>query len=128
MSFQATIVLGTLLPIAASLGIASLLIRRKRSALAILSGLGLIVLVEGLFQASLQWAVDRCIQRACAAGGLGPSCEAAQFGCTEWTGISALIILLIGLLDGIVFLAGAVVLVLLERRRDRPPHSDGAPA
>jgi len=127
MSFQAAIVLGTLLPIAASLGIASLLIRRKRSALAILSGLGLIALVEGLFQASLQRAVDRCIQRACAAGALEPSCEAARFGCTEWTGMSAFIFLLIGLLDAIVFLAGAIVLILLERRRARPPHSGVAP-
>jgi hypothetical protein len=128
MTFQATILLGTLLPIAASLGIAFLLIRWRRPGLGILSGLGLIALVEGLFQASLGWAVNRCIERACAAGGLEPSCEAARFGCTEWSGMSAFIFIMIGIVDAVVFLAGAALLVLRERRRNRPASSGAAPA
>jgi hypothetical protein len=119
MSFQAALILSALIPVSLSSGLAYLLVRRKRPGLAVLLGLALIAAVQVYLQVSVQWAVHRCIERACAGAALAPNCQAAQFGCTEWSGLSALMFLGVGVFDSIVFLVGATIMVVRERRRAR---------
>ena len=119
MSLQLTLLLATLLPLTVCLAFAYLLVRKANLTLAVLSGLGLIAAVEFYLQAHLRWSVDRCIQQACAAGGLVPNCEAASFGCTEWSGVSAVIFLATGALDLALFLVGITIIAVRERRQSR---------
>jgi hypothetical protein len=117
--FQATVILSVVIPVSLACGLAYVLVRKNKPVVAVLVGLVLVAAVEVYLQASLQWAVHRCIERACASAGLGPSCQAAEFGCTEWSGVSAFMFLVIGLLDAVAFSVAAAVMIVRERRRVR---------
>jgi hypothetical protein len=121
MSFQAELLLSAFIPVSLSLGLGYLLVRKKKPVLAVLLGLSVIAAVEICLQVSLQRGVDRCIERACAGAGLGTNCQAAGFGCTEWSGLSALAFLVIGVLDATAFLVGVAIMVFRARHRARSP-------
>jgi hypothetical protein len=120
MSFQTALLLSVVVPVTVALGVAHLLVRKKKPALALVLGLAIVAAAEVYFQASLQWGVHNCIERACATGGLGTNCQAAEFGCTEWSGLSAVTFLAAGLLDAVAFVVGATIMVFRERHRTPP--------
>ena len=111
--------LGTLV---ASLLLAGLLFSRGRIWQGLSLGLLPIAAMELLLWMSLRPKVSSCINSACAAAGLGPGCEIDTFACTEWTGIAALLFIVIGLVDTVVFLGTAALMALAFSRR---PQKNG---
>ena len=116
------ILLAALATLVSSIVVAGLLFSRGRIWQGFALGLLPIAAMELLLWMSLRPKVSSCINSACAAAGLGPGCEIDTFACTEWTGIAALLFIVIGLVDTVVFLGTAALMALAFSRR---PQKNG---
>ena len=108
-----SIILYTLLCVLVCLLIAGNLIRRSKTALGLALGLLPIGVMEAISHLSLQASIRSCLERACLSAGLPAGCEIAEFGCTEWSGLSVFLFWAALVLYAI----GAIVLVVVEGRR-----------
>lgn len=105
--------------VAGALGLAYLLIKRKRTALAFLVGLPLFAAFQFYLRRALEISIQDCIERVCASGGLPPGCLEAEFGCTEWSGLSVAIFYLTGIAQLVLFWLGTGIIALIAHRRRR---------
>ena len=112
-----SIILYTLLCVLASLLIAGGLIRRSRTVLGLALGILPIAVMEAIFHLTLQSSIHACLERACLSAGLAPGCVIAEFGCTEWSGLSYFMFWAAGAAALVLFAIGATVLIVLEARR-----------
>jgi hypothetical protein len=81
--------------------------------------------MEAGFHLSLQQSIRRCIDDACASAGLPPGCEIAEFGCTEWSGLSVFVFWAVGAIALVVYLLALVVIAVVRKRRAPYGGSDG---
>lgn len=100
-----------------SLAIAIVLIRRGETLLGVVLGLVPIGLMELIAQGMIQSDIQNCLERVCASAGLPPGCHAAEFGCTEWSGLSIAIFWITGLLAVVLYLAGLGVYAAIRAWR-----------
>jgi hypothetical protein len=114
MTNIALIALGVL---AVSLVIAGALIARRKAWLGALLGLLPIALMEVGFWLAMNASIKQCIDRACASAGLPPGCEIAQFGCTEWSGLSYFLFIVAGIADVFLYLLGVIAIAIVYSRR-----------
>ena len=128
------IILYTLLCVVVSLLLAGSQIRRSRTALGLALGLVPIAVMEAIFHLSLGASIRRCLERACLSAGLAPGCAIAEFGCTEWSGLSTFLFWAAGLAALVLYAIGATVLAVAEARRwsivnpwPRPDPTDEPP-
>lgn len=98
---------------------AYLLIQRRQLLLAFLFGILLIGLYQVYLHQSLHASLQACIDRACRTAGLPPNCPEAQFGCTEWSGLSVFLFYVTGLIQGAIFIVGAGILAFLAARKGK---------
>jgi hypothetical protein len=125
-----SIVLVSLAVLALSLALARALIWRSKGWLGVIAGLIPIGVMEGAWHWSLDASIRDCMTRACASAGLPPGCVIAEFGCTEWSGLSRFIFWAAGFSVVVLFAVGSVVLAVVHARarpdalRRRPSDSD----
>jgi len=112
-----------LLCAAISLLLAWSLIRRRKTLQGLILGLAPIAIMEAIVQGALQFRIQRCLEEACLAKGLPADCGVIDFGCTEWSIPSALMLWGVGLAALVLYAIGAVILTL--RARGRPPAAGG---
>ena len=112
-----SISLYTLLCVLVCLLIAGNLIRRSKTALGLALGLLPIGVMEAISHLSLQASIRNCLERACLSAGLPAGCEIAEFGCTEWSGLSVFLFWAAGAAALVLYAIGAIVLVVVEGRR-----------
>jgi hypothetical protein len=103
--------------LALSLIIAGALCARRKTWLGVFLGLLPIAVMEVGFWLALGASIQQCIDRACATAGLPPGCEIAQFGCTEWSGLSYFIFIVVGVVDAFLYLLGVIAIVVIYARR-----------
>jgi len=96
------VILYTLLCVLVCLLIAGTLIRRSKTALGLALGLLPIGVMEAIYHLSLQASIHGCLESACLSAGFPAGCTIAEFGCTEWSGLSVFLF----------WAAGAAALVL----------------
>ncbi len=84
-----------------------------------MAGFGLIAGAQAFLQLRLQLEVQACLERACRLIADPGACNAATFGCREWTGLEALAYLIAGVLDTLILLAALGAAWLVARRRLR---------
>jgi hypothetical protein len=106
-----------------SLLIALAFIRRYRTFLGLLIGLLPIAATEVAYNWALRSSIQRCLNSACSSAGLPPGCTIAEFGCTEWSGISFFIFAVAGIVSLILYAIGVGAMAILHsaRRRSPPP-------
>jgi hypothetical protein len=107
--------------------LAFLLIKRRKTFFAVLIGLVIIGVFQGYLHYSLDSSIQTCIDRACASAGLPPGCPEAEFGCTEWSGLSVFLFYIVGIAQAVIFIVGAGIMALLAARKaggsSRPPDA-----
>jgi hypothetical protein len=106
---QAAIVTGL------ALAITSQFAKRNRTILGVILALGIIALVELILQWTVSASIQDCLRRACASAGQPPDCQIAEFGCTEWSGLSRFIYFVVGIVDLVLCIIGGVILLLRNR-------------
>jgi hypothetical protein len=97
--------------------VAYLLINRRMTILAVLIGLLTIGIFQIYLHRSLDSSIQACIDRACMSAGLPPDCPEAQFGCTEWSGLSVFFFYVTGMVQVIIFIVGAGIMAFLASRK-----------
>jgi hypothetical protein len=102
-----------------SLAIAYILMNRSRPWLGIALGLLPIVLFEAILHWQLDASIRACIDHACASAGLEPGCTLAEFGCTEWSGLSRFIFWVAGMADAVLYFVGVMVIAVAQSRRSK---------
>jgi len=112
-----SIILYTLVCVLVSLVIAGSLIRRSKTALGLALGLLPIGVMEAISHLSLRASTRNCLERACLSAGLPAGCEIAEFGCTEWSGLSVFLFWVAGAAALVLYAIGAIILVVVEGRR-----------
>jgi len=105
------------IPGALALLVALVLLRRGRPWLGLIAGLGLILAVQVFLQVRLRWDVEACVGRACQLITDPAACQAASFGCHEWTGLAALFYLVAAAIDVVLLGAGCVIAAFILRKR-----------
>jgi hypothetical protein len=110
-----------------SLILAYLLIRRRKTFFALLIGLVIIGAFQVYLHLSLASSIQACIDRACASAGLPPGCHQAEFGCTEWSGLSVFIYYIAGVAQVIVFAIGFGIMAFLASRKSGASLPSDAP-
>jgi hypothetical protein len=119
-----------LLVLALSLLIAGLALRKSDAFPAAVLGLLPILIMQVAFRWSTHANVQACLESACASAGLPADCGIAEFGCTEWSGLSLAVFTIAGIAHLILYTIGFVVLVIIRSRRrsstgiPRPPGND----
>ena len=102
-----------------SLAISWALIHRKRPWIGLLLGILPMVLMEWWMQWSLIESIKGCIARSCGELELPPDCAMAEFGCSEWSGLSAFIFWVAGFMDLALYIVGTGLVAWLYARRRR---------
>ena len=97
--------------------LAVVLLRRMRPWLAFGAGLGVILVAQIVLQVRLRLEVEACVERACRLITDAAACQAAAFGCHEWTGLAALAHLIGAAIDVVLLAAGCAIAAALLRRR-----------
>jgi hypothetical protein len=122
--------LAAIVATALSVVIAYLLIRRRNVLLGLVLGLLPIAIMEFAYNWSLDSSIHRCIASACASAGLPPDCTIAEFGCTEWSGMSRFLFFAAGVLSLGVYSVGAGTIAILHHRNlpKLPPDTHGSDA
>jgi len=120
MSGPLSAILAIVIPGALSLTLAFLLLRRGHPWWSVIAGIGVIVAAQAFLQGRLQVDIRACMERACRFIDDPAACEAATFGCNEWTGLASLAYLVAGVLDVLLFLVGYAVARFMARKRPRP--------
>jgi hypothetical protein len=110
------------IPGALALTAAFTLWRRGRRWLGAMAGFGLIAGAQAFLQVRLQLEVQACYDRACRLIANPGACNAATFGCREWTGLTALTYLVAGVLDALILVAVLGAAWLVARRRLRQTY------
>jgi hypothetical protein len=125
ITFLCLIILQTVIVTAVTLVITSQLAKRNQAILGVVLALCLIALVELILQWTVSAGIQDCLQRACASAGQPPDCHIAEFGCTEWSGLSRFIYMAVGVVDLAAYLIGGVIVLLaVRRRRNNPPPEE----
>ncbi|KPK95299.1 MAG: hypothetical protein AMJ88_01490 [Anaerolineae bacterium SM23_ 63] len=105
-----------------------LLIKRRKTIFAVLMGLITIGAYQVYLHRSLALSIRACIERACTSIGLPHDCLEAEFGCTEWSGISVFIFILTGIVQVIIFTVGTGIMAFLgARKKGDATHPSEAP-
>ena len=112
-----SVILYTLLCVLVCLLIARTLIRRSKTTLGLALGLLPIGVMEAIYHLSLQASIRGCLKRACLSAGLPAGCTIAEFGCTEWSGLSVFLFWAAGAAALVLYAVGAIILVVAEGRR-----------
>lgn len=111
--------------------LAYLLIKRRKTLYAVLIGLVIIGAFQVYLHRSLALSIQTCIERACTSIDLPPDCPEAEFGCTEWSGLSVFIFIITGIVQVLIFTVGTGILAFLGARKkgdmsqlsEDPPNS-----
>ena len=104
-------------PGALALLVALVLLRRGRPWLGFLAGIGVVLAAQVLLQVRLRWEVEACVGRACRLIADSAACQAASFGCHEWTGLAALFYLIAAVIDIVLLGIGCGVAAIILRKR-----------
>jgi hypothetical protein len=124
VTFLCLLILQTAIVTAVTLALTSQLARRNHLILGVVLALAVIFLVELLLQWTVTAGVQDCLRRACLSAGQPPNCQIAEFGCSEWSGVSRLIYWAAGALDLVAYLIGGIVLVIRAyRKKSRPSEN-----
>ncbi len=99
--------------------LAYLLIRRRKTIFALLIGLVIIGAFQVYLHLSLESSIQACIDRACTSAGLPLGCHEAEFGCTEWSGVSVFLFYIAGIAQIIVLAVGSGIMAFLASRKNR---------
>lgn len=99
--------------------LAQLLSNRRQTWIAVLIGFVAIGVYQVYLHRSLDASIQSCIERACAAAGLPPDCLEAEFGCTEWSGLSVFLFYVAGIVQSIIFAVGVGIIAFLAARKRR---------
>jgi hypothetical protein len=127
ITFLCLLILQTAIVTAVTLTLTSQLARRNHAVLGVILALTVIILVELLLQWTVTAGIRDCLQRACVAAGQPPDCQIAEFGCTEWSGLSRFIYWAAGALDLAAYLIGGMILFFQSRRKkSRLPENSPA--
>jgi predicted Na+-dependent transporter len=120
MSGPLTAILAIVIPGTVSLTVAFFLLRRGHVGWSVMAGIGVIVAAQAFLQGRLQVDIQACVERACRFIDDPAACEAATFGCSEWTGLASLAYLIAGVLDVLLLLVAYAVARFMARKRPRP--------
>ena len=93
------------------------LIKRRLTIIAILIGLVTIGVYQIYLHQALDASIQSCIEHACLSASLPPDCPEAQFGCTEWSGLSVFVFYVIGIVQSILFVIGTGVIAFVVARQ-----------
>jgi hypothetical protein len=119
MSGSLSAILAIVIPGALSLVVAFLLLRRGRPWLGAIAGTGVIVAAQVMMQVRLYLDIQACIERACRFMENQAACDAASFGCSEWTGLASLAFLIAGVLDLVLLVVAYAIARIAARRQAR---------
>jgi hypothetical protein len=97
--------------------LALLLVRRERAWLGFFVGTGVILAAQIILQVRLRGQVQACVERACRPITDPAACQAASFGCHEWTGLAALFYLIAAAIDLVLVGVACVIAALILRKR-----------
>ena len=106
---------------AVTLALTARLARRNRLLLGVILSFSIIVLLELFLQWTVTAGIRYCMREACASAGQPADCVIAQFGCSEWSGLSRFVYLAAGVVDLAVYLIGGGILLLFRRRKLEQP-------
>jgi hypothetical protein len=98
--------------------LAYLLIKHRKTIFAILTGLVIIGVFQVYLHLSLDSSIRACIDRACTSAGLPPGCPQAEFGCSEWSGLSIFLFYIAGIVQVIIFAIGTGIMIFLASRKE----------
>ncbi|OGO13530.1 MAG: hypothetical protein A2Y93_17230 [Chloroflexi bacterium RBG_13_68_17] len=101
-----------------SIVLADRLAQHGRGLLGVILGLLPMAIMEAVFHGSLYASVQRCLDSACASAGLPPGCTIAEFGCTEWSGLSVFLFWAVGFADLVLYMVALLVIFVIRRRRE----------
>jgi hypothetical protein len=106
--------------LALSLAIAGALITRSRRAwLGVVLGPVPIVLWEVWLQLEHSTLTQQCIERVCSSAGLPPGCSNGHEGCSEETGLRALVFWGMGFINLCVYGIGVALMTLIQSGRSK---------
>ena len=106
--------------LALSLAIAGVLITRSRRPwLGVVLGLAPIVLWEVWLQIEHNTLAQQCIERVCSSAGLPPGCSYGRDGCSEETGLRALLFWGMGFINLCVYAIGVALMTAIQSRRSK---------
>jgi hypothetical protein len=117
ITFLCLLVLQTAVVTAVALVITSQLAKRNHAILGVVLAIAVIALAELFMQWTVTANIQDCLQRACAAAVQPSDCYAAEFGCSEWSGMSRFVYFAGGVVDLVAYLIGGVMLFLSRRRK-----------
>ena len=115
ITFLCLLILQVAIVTTLTLALTSQFAKRNKTILGVILALGIIALVELILQWTVSASIQDCLRRACASAGQPPECQIAEFGCTEWSGLSRLIYYVVGMVDLMLYIMGGVVLLLRNR-------------
>ena len=115
ITFLCLLILQVAIVTTLTLALTSQFAKRNKTILGVILALGIIALVELILQWTVSASIQDCLRRACASAGQPPDCQIAEFGCTEWSGLSRFIYFVVGFVDLVVYIIGGVILLLRNR-------------
>ena len=115
ITFLCLLILQVAIVTTLTLALTSQFAKRNKTILGVILALGIIALVELILQWTVSASIQDCLRRACASAGQPPECQIAEFGCTEWSGLSRFIYFVVGIVDLMVYIIGGVILLLRNR-------------
>jgi len=115
ITFLCLLILQVAIVTTLTLALTSQFAKRNKTILGVILALGIIALVELILQWTVSASIQDCLRRACASAGQPPDCQIAEFGCTEWSGLSRFIYFVVGIVDLMVYIIGGVILLLRNR-------------
>jgi hypothetical protein len=110
-------ILAIVVPGGLAILLALLLLRRGRAWLGFVVGLAVILAVQAVEQVRLWREVENCVERACRLISDPAACQAASFGCHEWTGLAALFYLVAAGIDVVALVVVFAIAAALRHRR-----------
>jgi len=115
ITFLCLLILQVAIVTTLTLALTSQFAKRNKTILGVILALGIIALVELILQWTVSASIQDCLRRACASAGQPPDCQIAEFGCTEWSGLSRFIYFVVGIVDLMIYIIGGVILLLRNR-------------
>ena len=110
--------------LALSMGIAIFCLIKRKTALGIILGFLVIVAMEAYLQISLKISIQNYIDRACGAIGLPSGCPEAEFGCTEWSGLSVFVYWVVGFAQTAILLITVLIGYIIQTIRKSNQTTD----
>jgi hypothetical protein len=119
VSGSLSLLLAILVPGVLSFIIAFVLLRARYPRLGLIAGIMVILVAQVYLQWRIQAGVRACLERSCGLVDYPVACDAAAFGCTEWSGLASVAFLIAGALDILLLLAAYAVAFVVVRRQAR---------